>query len=118
MKKAMPYIISNTQSAFISERQMLDPILIANKAVEDCCAKKKKGWILKLDLEKIFDRVDWTFLERTLTLMESHPEWVIWIMGCITSPKFPVFINGRPRERIPTTRGIRQGDPYHPFYST
>jgi len=27
--------------------------------VEDYREKRKKGWILKLDLEKIFDRVDW-----------------------------------------------------------
>lgn len=54
----MPSIIAPTQSAFIEGRQILDPILIANEVVEEYRAKKKKGWILKLDLEKAFDRVD------------------------------------------------------------
>lgn len=36
----------------------MNPVLIANDVVEDYRAKKKKGWILKIDLEKAFDRVD------------------------------------------------------------
>ncbi|TYK02022.1 uncharacterized protein E5676_scaffold680G00040 [Cucumis melo var. makuwa] len=66
LKGVMNLIISPYQSAFIEDRQILDPILIANKAVEDYCANKKKGWILKLDLEKAFDRVDGGFLEKVL----------------------------------------------------
>lgn len=62
----MPSIISPTQSAFISGKQILDPILTGNEVVEDYCLKKKKGWILKLDIDKAFDRVDWNFLEKIL----------------------------------------------------
>lgn len=54
----MPSIISPIQSAFIGGRQILDPVLIDNEVVEEYRVKKKKGWILKLDLEKAFDRVD------------------------------------------------------------
>ena len=62
LKGVMDSIISPFQSAFIEGRQVLDPILIANEVVEDYQAKGKKGWILKLDLEKAFDRVHWGFL--------------------------------------------------------
>ena len=61
LKLVMDSIISPFQSAFIEGRQILDPILIANEAIEDYRAKRKRGWILKLDLEKAFDRVDWSF---------------------------------------------------------
>lgn len=57
----MPPLIATTQSAFIGNRQILDPVLIANEAVEDYRARKKKGWILKLDLGKAFNRVDWSY---------------------------------------------------------
>ena len=36
-------------------------------------------------------------------------------MGCISNPKFSIFINGRSRGRILATRVIRQGDPLSPF---
>ena len=115
LKQVMPRIIAPTQSAFIGERQIMDPALIANEVVEEYRAKKKKGWILKLDMEKAFDRVDWQFLEKVLRGKNFNQKWITWIMGCITKPKYSVFINGRPRERILASRGIRQGDPLSPF---
>ena len=57
LKLVIDSIISPFQSAFINDRQILDLILIANEAAEDYHTKKKRGWILKLDLEKAFDRV-------------------------------------------------------------
>ncbi|TYK31266.1 hypothetical protein E5676_scaffold455G005560 [Cucumis melo var. makuwa] len=99
----------------IQGRQILDPILIANEAVEDYREKLKKDWILKLDLEKAFDRVDWNFLENTLSLKKFNPKWISWIMGCLKNPKFSIFVNGKPRGRITASRGIRQGDPFSPF---
>ena len=92
----------------------MNPILIANEAVEEYRAKKKKGWILKLDLEQDFDRVDWEFLEKILMEKKVDTRWITWIMGCISNPKYSIFINGRPRGRIKATRRI-QGDPLSPF---
>lgn len=111
----MPSLIANTQSAFIGDCQILDPVLIANEAVEGYRARKKKGWVLKLDLEKGFNRVDWSYLESSLPMMGFHPKWIEWIDGCIRNAMFFVFINGRPRGRNSATRGIQQGDLLSPF---
>lgn len=48
-------IVSSSQSAFISEKQIIDSALIANEVFEEYRAKKRKGWILKC--------VDWDFLQ-------------------------------------------------------
>lgn len=61
LKCTMPSIISCSQSAFLEERQILDPVWIANEAVEFYRSKRKTGWLLKLYLEKAFNRVDWDF---------------------------------------------------------
>lgn len=57
LKKVIPSVISVSQSAFIEGKQIIDPILIAKEMVEEYTVKKKKGWILELDIEKAFDRL-------------------------------------------------------------
>lgn len=57
LKKVISSTISMNQSSFIEGRQ-LDPLLIVNEVVKYYRIKKKRGWYLKLDLEKAFDKVD------------------------------------------------------------
>lgn len=39
-----------------------------------------------------------------------------WIMRCVSSVFFSILINGQPTRRYFLSRGLRQRDPYHPFY--
>lgn len=41
----------------------MDNVLIANESVEDYSQQRKKGLVLKLDLEKAYDFTDWDFLD-------------------------------------------------------
>ena len=66
-------------------------------------------------MEKAFDRVNWNFLDKNLSLKKFSSKWISLIMGCLKNPKYSVFINGKPRGRIIASRGIRQGDPLSPF---
>ncbi|KAA0033076.1 UBN2_3 domain-containing protein [Cucumis melo var. makuwa] len=38
--------------------------------------------------------------------IEGSSIWTSWIMGCLRSPKFSIFINGKPRGRITASRGL------------
>ena len=40
------------QNAFIEERKIINPVLVANEAMENNKSSKKIGWLLKLELEK------------------------------------------------------------------
>ncbi|MGV8048709.1 hypothetical protein PJP07_31385, partial [Mycobacterium kansasii] len=62
----IPSIISNFQSAFISSRQILDSVLIANECVDSCFRTKRFGVLCKLDLEKAYNNVDGSFLDYML----------------------------------------------------
>jgi len=45
-----------------------------------------KGWMtIKLDLEKAYDRLRWTFIEETLSRMRIPDQLVGIIMHCVTS---------------------------------
>ena len=71
--------------------------------------------VLKLDLVKAFDRVNWTFLRLLLLQIGIPLISVNWIMGCVTNAYFAVLVNGIPSEFFLATRGIRQGCPLSPL---
>lgn len=80
---------------------------------EEFRRKKKQGWVLKLDLEKAYDRTDWDFLDYVLARKGFDPSWRKWTIGCLPSSQFSIIIND-----TPTTRGLRQGDLLSPFSFT
>lgn len=49
-------MIFENQLAFIKGRQIIDPIMMANEAVDFSKCKKTKGFVIKLDIEKAFDK--------------------------------------------------------------
>jgi len=52
-------VISDTQSAFVKDRHILDGILIANEVVDEARKTKKELLLFKVDFEKAYDSVDW-----------------------------------------------------------
>jgi hypothetical protein len=58
MKIIMPKLISNTQSAFVQGRQILDGVLIANEVIDEAKRLKREALLLKVDFEKAYDSVD------------------------------------------------------------
>ena len=62
LKSVMPHIISEPQSAFLSGRNILDGVLIANEVVAGWKKAKRKGVLIKLDFEKAYDSINWGFL--------------------------------------------------------
>lgn len=52
--------------AFIQGRQITYAILVANEAIDYWKVKKSKGFVLKLDVEKAFNRIRWKSIDYTL----------------------------------------------------
>lgn len=72
---------------------------------------KKGGMILKIDLEKAYDRMECPFIEETLIDVGLPKMMINVITRCVSTRSFRLLWSGDCTETIGQTRGIRQGDP-------
>lgn len=103
LKKCLPKIISETQSAFVARRLITDNILVAHEvfhALRTNPGCRSKFVAIKTDMSKAFDRVEWSFLEALLLKIGFSTQWVSWIKVCISSISYQVLLNGEPKGRI------------------
>jgi len=56
-------LIASNQTAFIKGRYILESVVAAHEIIHEVHKQKDAGVILKLDYEKAYDRVSWSFLE-------------------------------------------------------
>lgn len=75
LKIWLPRLISTEQSAFVTGRQIQDNILVVQKVIRQLKIRKRKKKfqaVLKLDMHKAYDQVEWDFLETYLKKLEFH----------------------------------------------
>jgi mannosylglycoprotein endo-beta-mannosidase len=58
------HVVQPSQTAFMQGRNILDVVVILHEAVHELHTKKLNGVILKLDFEKAYDKVKWSFLQQ------------------------------------------------------
>lgn len=56
-------VIGASQTAFIPGRYILEGVVILHETLHELKRKKKKGIILKIDFEKAYDKVNWSFMQ-------------------------------------------------------
>ena len=98
--------ISTEQYSFLKNRKILEHVGITQEILHTIKTKRKLALVLKLDLIKAFDRVNWTFLRLVLLQIGILLDGVNWIIGCVVSSKFLVMVNGSPLGFFDSSMGI------------
>lgn len=75
----------------------------------------RDGMLLKLDISKVYDRVDWSLLIQVMCKFRFRKDWLALIKECVSTTTFSILINGGAAGYIVGKRGLHQGDPLYPF---
>lgn len=93
-------VVGDYQMDFIKGRNIMDSVFITQEVIHQM-KKQKEGFILKIDCEKAYDRVNWACLKEVLKSRNFGPKLIQWItdllesgMTCISSEE------GVERERL------------------
>jgi hypothetical protein len=107
--------LSAEQLGFLKGRRIQDAIGVAHESIHNIKQKNQKALIMKLDLKKAFDSIDWDFLRLILHSVGFGVNFTDWIMTCVSSANFAVLINGEATRFFNCERGLRQGCPLSPY---
>ncbi|KAL0456049.1 UNVERIFIED_CONTAM: LINE-1 retrotransposable element O protein [Sesamum latifolium] len=116
IKPHLEKIISPFQMVFVQGRNISENSIITQEIMHYLHGKKgKKGLMaIKIDLSKVYDRVEWPFLLKLLESVGFNEVFVNWISKCICTTSYSLLINGTAFDFFRPSRGIRQGDPLSP----
>ncbi|GJU14768.1 RNA-directed DNA polymerase, eukaryota [Tanacetum coccineum] len=85
LSSVIPGLISDVQTAFLPNKQILDGPFIINELLSWCKHKKQQAMVFKFDFAKAYDSIRWDFLEDMLTAFGFGPKWCSWTRGCLHS---------------------------------
>jgi hypothetical protein len=74
-------------------RNILNEVAILHKTVHELHSKKLNGVILKIDFEKAYDKVKWSFLQQTLRMKGFSDEWRDLIHSFVSGGSVTIKVN-------------------------
>lgn len=96
MKGLLPNFISKAQTTFVKGRKIRDNILLYQELMHNYHKQmgNHKKCVIKVDLLKAYDMVNWDFLMMVLKVIGFNPNIIKWIKECVNTLSFLVCING------------------------
>jgi hypothetical protein len=108
-------IIASNQTAFIKRRCILESVVAAQELIHVAHISGRGALVLKLDFEKAYDRVDWSFLDEILLSRGFDPTIRSWIKSLLIGGSSCVRVNDTNGPYFRAGRGLKQGDSSSPI---
>jgi hypothetical protein len=100
-------IVHKTQNAFLKGRNIMNNILALHEILHETKCKKKTSVVLKLDFEKAYDKVCWSFLMKCIKGRGFSPTWYEWMEKVLYNGTVAVKINGQLGAYFQSFKGVR-----------
>ena len=117
LKPLLDKLVSLVQTTFVLGRKGVDNVIIVQEIIHTIGRKKGNvgNMAIKVDLEKAYDKLKWSFIRETLLKANIHRDLVCLIMSCVSTTSTSVLFNEGKLEAFYPSRGIRQGDLLSPY---
>lgn len=110
-------IIRQEKTSFVPNRQIIDNIVIVQEFIHSMRTQSNNHgmFAIKVDLEKAYDCLNWSFHHETLLLAQITNSLVNIIMDFVSSATCQILWEGKPSEYFTPTHSLCQGDPLSPY---
>ena len=114
MKKCFPKVISPSQTGFMEGRQISSTLRVTIDIAK--YTKQKTGYILFLDFEKCFDRIEYNAIKGALNYLGFGREFINWCDLLMVDFSSATTNNGYFSDYFDVTRSCHQGCPAAPLF--
>lgn len=116
LAKVLPKLVDEEQAGFVQGRSIAQHVVLAQELIRDLDRKvKEANIVLKLDISKAYDRLEWRFLLRAMEAFGFSAASRDLVYRNICNIWCQFRINGETHGHFRSFRGVRQGDPLSPL---
>lgn len=101
--------ISYEQFGFLEGRQIHEAIGVAQEALHSMKTRNLKSVVIKIDLSKAYNHVNWLYIKMFLAHLGFHYNYIRWIMSCIYLVSFAILITAQPQIYFSQKGGLVNG---------
>jgi hypothetical protein len=100
-------LIAPNQNVFVKGRFILESVVSAHEIIHEAARNKEKDIVLKLDYEKAYDRVSWSFLKKMMASRGFRVKWRSWILSLVRGGSISIRINDENDPYFKPGKGLR-----------
>lgn len=92
----LPSLISPHQNGFVPRRKIFNSIVTIHENIQSLVESKTEGFLLKLDISKAYDLMDWKFLFKIMRKFGFYNRVLQMVEQCVSTISISIMVNGSP----------------------